>query len=163
MTNSCQNILPILSVFLSLWLKLGWLTFEWHATINWHWWFTVFFLLDQNNHANGLELSALSITLTTVESHTIYFTFSWNFLMWFFSMNVVLIFFSRKANNWTPCSTDESVCWNDFLDALASLNFKQQEETHMGPKDNFWSTKMSKDSVLAKWLDLGRHFWICKF
>ena len=56
----------------------------------------MFFLLDQNNHANGLELSALSITLTTVESHTIYFTFSWNFLMWFFSMNVVLIFFLAK-------------------------------------------------------------------
>ena len=72
-------------------------------------------------------------------------------------MNVVLTFFLAKQN-WTPCGTDESVCGNDFLDALASLDFKQQEEAHMGPKDNFCSTKMSKDSVLAKWLDFNRHF-----
>ena len=33
------------------------------------------------------------------------------------------------------------------------------ETFHMGPEDNFCSTKMSKNSVLAKWLNLGRHFW----
>ena len=34
---------------------------------------------------------------------------------------------------------------------------KLLNSNHMGPEDNFCSTKISKDSLLAKWLEFGCH------
>ena len=62
----------------------------------------------------------------------------------FHSQRIRLSGWSQLRNVWEICTVPGEICY------------------HIGPEDNFCSTKISKDSVLAKWLDFGCHFWICK-
>ena len=62
-----------------------------------------------------------------------------------------------RAEKWDGCRKQISLsqCQCSHVDILCDI--------HMGPEDNFCSTKISKDSVLAKLPDLIRGFRICKF
>ena len=63
----------------------------------------------------------------------------------FHSRRIRLSGWSQLRNVWEICTVPVEICY------------------HMGPEDNFCSTKISKDSVLAKLSDLMLWFRICKF
>ena len=50
-----------------------------------------------------------------------------------------------------------------YISRFACAAFLSYMQAHMGPEDNFCSTKISKDSVLAKLSDFMWGIWICEY